>query len=121
MKLLQKFNDESKASDLAQLLENNGIPVRVNALDIRNYGTYIPDAIEVWVYNDSQYTDATILLKDKSHIVKEKIDIEEFYNELESSENKEILAKYKAAFIKYGLMFIVAITVITYIAINQKI
>ena len=121
MKLIHKYNDATDASDLAQLLENNGVPARVNSLDIRNYGTYIPDAIEVWIYNDSQFTDAELLFRDKNHIVKNKMDIDEFYKQLESSQNSEILAKYKIIFIKYGLIFIFVIFTIIFLAINYKI
>ena len=120
MKLVQKFNDLNEANQLVELFEENGIPARVNENGLRNRGTHIPEGNEVWVYVNSQYTDALKLIKDNNYKIKNPVDISEFYKSIESAEVKEQLNHLKRAFIKYGAIIIVIVIIATAVYINAK-
>ena len=120
MKLIQKSNDINEANELVGLLEENGVPATVNENGLRNRGTHMPEGNEVWIYINSQYSEALKLIKDKNHKIENSVDINEFYKNIESTEAKELLSQLKSSFIKYGVISIIIIVVVTAVYINAK-
>lgn len=120
MELVFKSNDYNEAHDVLRLLEENGIPAQYSENSLRNRGTHIPDGNEVRIYLNTQYQEAIQLLKDPTYKVNKPVDIEEFYNTLESKDFDTHIQQYKKAFIKYGVSFILVFIVLIYLFIKSK-
>lgn len=85
MKLIYRTRSEPEAQQMRMLLEKKGIPVFVsNAESGRIFGSTLPGLISLWVYLDEHLADAEALLADPNHEVATPLDIEAFYQELES-------------------------------------
>lgn len=120
MKLIQKLNDIDEANQLVELFEECGIPSEVNENELRNRGTHIPEGNEVWIYINSQYTDALKLMEDNNHIVENPVNITDFYTSIESTKLKAELNQLKNTIIKYGVISIIIVITITAVYIYAK-
>jgi hypothetical protein len=85
MKLLTETMDLDELNGVRMLLESNGIPVFVGNEDTaRNMGFMLPARrYGIFVLYDEQFHDAQCLLSDETHIVHNKIDIDEFRKNME--------------------------------------
>ena len=81
MKLLTKDPDVNQLHILKNLLEANGIPAVVHGDNTARMVTpFLMTEPSLWVYLDEQYADAEKLILDPNHEVKNKVDVEEFYD-----------------------------------------
>jgi tRNA U34 5-carboxymethylaminomethyl modifying GTPase MnmE/TrmE len=86
MKMLLKDGDMEGIRELKQRLEENGIPASIQGTDTARM--IIPVFLirpTLWIYIDEQYGDALELIRNPEHIVRNGVDVEEFYK-LQQSE-----------------------------------
>lgn len=80
MKLVTKSTDTNYLYSLAGLLEANGIPATIQGENTARMITpFLMTQPGLWVYLDEQLHEAIQLIHDNEYIVKNKIDVEEFY------------------------------------------
>lgn len=116
MKFVYKTNDPNQANSIKHLLQENGIPVNVMGNSMRNRGTHIPQGIEVRIYLNEQYSDALQLIKNPEHKVANPVNIDEFYELLDSEHMENKISSYNFLFLKYGIgiiaIFIIALMLV---------
>ena len=83
MKLIHKASTLKEAEEIKMLLENAGIPTSISNKGYAQLRVlFIPHVLGVFIYNSSQYQDAIALLNNKNHIVRNPIDIDAFYESI---------------------------------------
>ncbi|MFZ5636501.1 MAG: hypothetical protein ACOY82_07920 [Pseudomonadota bacterium] len=114
MRLLAFYDSESAAMRAARLLESRGIPTRVN----RKFKDYprggAEPRISISCYLDAQYEDAQRLLRDRSHVVREPVDVREFHKGLEDFEetfDHSLLARYATKWLLATILFFALVVV----------
>ena len=120
MKLVYKTNDINEPYDLQGLFDEKGIPSKVLENSVRNRGTHIPDGNELWIFIITQYNDALILIDNPGHIVNDPVNVSDFNKQLNSKNINESVNVIYSKFIKYGLIFIIGITVVISIWVSIK-
>jgi hypothetical protein len=106
MKLLTETTDIDEVNRIRFLLEANGIPIFIGNEDTaRNVG-YVPSVGKqsVFVIYDEQFYDAQCLLKDESHEVQKKIDIDEFLKNMELIKPNALAQLTKGALAVVGIV-----------------
>ncbi len=90
MKLIHRTRSEPEAQQMRMLLEKKGIPVFVSNADSgRIFGSTLPGLVSLWVYLDDHLADAEALIADPEHEVAAPLDIEAFYDDLESGAGQQ--------------------------------
>lgn len=80
MKLVTKSTDTSYLHSLKGLLEANGIPATIQGDNTARMITpFLMTQPSLWIYIEEQINDAQELIHNDKYIVKNKIDVEEFY------------------------------------------
>ena len=87
MKLLCRANSLEKANELKASLEMAGIPAMISG---ENFSALriplFPNNHGVFIYLDEQYNDAQKVIADPNYMAESAIDVEDFYQLLESAE-----------------------------------
>jgi hypothetical protein len=106
MKLLTEITDIAEMNRIRFLLESNGIPVFVGNEDsARSMGFIGPAAKHgIFIIYDEQFQDAKCLLKDETHEVKQKVDMDEFRRNMELIQPNAFNQLFKAALILGGVL-----------------
>ena len=95
MKFVYKATSLEGAEEIKLLLESAGIPASISNKGFAQLRVFfIPHILGVFIYNSSQYQDAIALLHNKNHKVSNPIDIEAFYENINSQESQA--SAYKA-------------------------
>ena len=110
MKLVFKTDDINEANRFSELLGEKGIPSVVEENGLRNRGSHIPVGNVVWIYVNSQYSDALKLIENPNHEVENPIDAEDFSRFYQNNESAALNIMYSSA-IKYGLVFIAVVII----------
>lgn len=87
MKEVYRANSLEEANEIKSRLESAGIPVMISgehfsALRI----PFFPNNLGVFIYLDEQYNDVSKVLSDPGYLPESAIDIEQFYQLLDSDE-----------------------------------
>jgi hypothetical protein len=109
MKMLTKDGSMEDLQELKQRLEENGIPAFIQGADTARM--IIPVFLlrpTLWIYIDEQLEDAEQLMGNPGHIVRQGVDVEEFYN-LQPSEGEQRKALNKVLI--QALLFLLALMV----------
>jgi len=119
MKLIQKATTLEEAQEIKTLLENAGIPVSItNKGFARLHSYFILNMLGVFIYNSSQYKDAIALLNNKNHIVRNPIDVDAFYESINSPDMKATAYQAMNRFLLGMILFGVICVVLMY-ALSQ--
>ena len=80
LKLLQRYEDQLEAQDVAAELEAVGIPAYVSATSSHLFGRIQSGALKVtvWIALNHQFEDAKAYLKDPAHVVTTGLSEDEF-------------------------------------------
>ena len=85
MKLLYHASDLEEASQLKATLETAGIPAMISGENFSSLRIPLfPDNHGVFIYLDEQYNDALRLISDPGYIPETAIDVEQFYELMDS-------------------------------------
>jgi hypothetical protein len=107
MKMLTKNGDMESLRVLQERLEQNGIPAFIQGADTARM--IIPVFLirpTLWIYIDEQYDDALGLISNPEHVVRNRVDVEEFYT-LQPSEGEQRKALNKVLI--QALLFLLAL------------
>ena len=106
MKLVYRAETLEGAEEIKTLLENAGIPASISNKGFAQLRLlFIPHALGVFIYNTNQYSDAMALLNDKYHDVRNPIDVEAFYDSVNSPESQDFAHKAMNNFILGMVVF----------------
>lgn len=87
MKLVYRANGLEEANEIKNLLENAGIPAMISG---ENFSAlripFFPNNLGVFIYLDDQYNDAMQLMADPEYTPETLVDVEQFYQLMESNE-----------------------------------
>lgn len=88
MKLVYKASTLEGAKEIQSILESSGIPTSISNKGFAQLNLFfIPHTLGVFIYVPSQYQDAIALINNKKHIVSKPIDVDAFYESLNSHES----------------------------------
>ncbi len=112
MKLIHKATTLEEAQEIKTLLENAGIPVSLTNKGLAQLRVlFIPHLLGVFIYNSSQYKDAIALLKNKNHIVRNPIDVDAFYESINSPDMKanayQAMNRFLLGMVLFGVICVV--------------
>ncbi|WP_395373332.1 putative signal transducing protein [Marinicella sp. W31] len=119
MKRIFKTNEYNEALSIRGLLESAGIPAHISENGFRSRGPILPEGIDVWIYIDDQLEDAEMLMEDPNHEVREPVDIQAFYHDLDEGETSEVLENHRFQIIMYGTGLIAVMIFIIYLLVND--
>lgn len=114
MQKIFKTHEYAEAVGIKSLLETAGIPAYISDNGSRSRGPVIPEGFDVWIYIDTQKTDAEMLINNPQHEVSEAIDITAFYKDINGGEMQRYLQRYQWRFVTVGIAFIVVIILLIY-------
>ena len=87
MKLLYRANSLEEANESKAILELAGIPVMISGENFSGLRLpFFPNNLGVFIYLDEQYNDAQKVIADPNYMAESAIDVEDFYQLLESAE-----------------------------------
>lgn len=90
MKFICRAYSLEEANQIKFLLENAGIPAFVSNKRFAQLNVpFVAHSLGVFIYIKSQYQDAIALINNEQHVVREPVDVDEFYRILASSPHKE--------------------------------
>jgi hypothetical protein len=106
MKLLAETTDIDEVNRIRFLLESNGIPIFIGNEDSARSLGFIGAAAKhgIFIIYDEQFNDAKCLLKDETHEVKQKVDMDEFRRNMELIKPNAFDQLFKAALILGGVL-----------------
>lgn len=92
MLLLSRTFERMNVDRIRLLLESNGIPVFIGNESGVNNVSIAMHTLEysIWVVIDEQFQDALALLENEDHEVKNPVDVENYYKELEINKTKHL-------------------------------
>lgn len=94
MKLVFRADSLEQANEIKATLETAGIPTMISG---ENFSAlripFFPNNLGVFIYLDKQYNDAVQLLSDPDYIPEHSVDVEEFYELLDSEDFRHSLNK----------------------------
>ena len=106
MKLVYREDTLEGDEEIKTLLENAVIPSSISNKRFAQLRLFfIPHALGVFIYNTKQYSDAMALLNDKNHNVRNPIDVEAFYDSVNSPESQDFAHKAMNNFILGMVVF----------------
>jgi len=109
MKYVYKATTSEGANEIKTLLENAGIPASISNSNFASLNLFfIPHSLGVFIYEPSQYHDAIALINNHAHIVSNPLDIEAFYNSLNSEQSTksayEAMNNFIFGMVAFGLL-----------------
>jgi hypothetical protein len=110
MKLVFKTDDINEANEVCALLSESGVPSCVQENSFGNRGFHIPEGNGVWIFVNSQYSDALSLIKDPEFQVTNPIDPNELEGHIQNSEPTVLGDMFRKVLI-YGLVFVIIVVV----------
>ena len=106
MKFVYKASTLEGANEIKALLENSGIPASISNKGFASLNLFfIPHSLGIFIYYPSQYQDAIAVLNNKDHMVCNPVDIEAFYNSLNSEQSSNSSHKAMNDFILGMVVF----------------
>ncbi|MGD8525379.1 MAG: DUF2007 domain-containing protein [Thioalkalispiraceae bacterium] len=94
MELVYTTSSLDEANQVKQQLEEAGIPAMITGENVsRIQLPFLSSNLGVFIYINNQYDDAMSLLREPSHQVNTAIDVEAFYQVMESQEMKKYVAR----------------------------
>ena len=118
MKKVFKSYDYNEAIDIRNLLESAGIPTHLSDNGYRSRGPILPEGFVVQIYIDDQLEDALNLIEDPNYEVRDPIDIEAFYYDIQEGDTSEVLENHRFQIIMYGTLGIAVLIFIIYLLIR---
>lgn len=115
MKMLIRDEDRQYLQSLKERLEENGIPSFVQGEETARMIVPVLLRPTLWVYIDDQFDDALELIHNPDHVVRIRIDVEEFYK-LQPPEREQRRALNKVLI--QVLLFLLALMAGIYLVIR---
>jgi len=116
MKLVYRTSDEQEASRICSLLEGNGIPAFTTNENVNRLRTVGMDGIGIFVHINAQKNEAINLIDNPDYIVKNKVDVNHFYEQTKNTDINEVnniliknLLKALAGLIVVGVILVIAL------------
>ena len=108
MKLVCKCSELIEAERIKNLLESKGIPANITGQEAFHLqlAALVLRPLAVWVYIDEQLNDATICLDKPEHVVRNALNIENFYQELQENIDAQGISGFNRQLIITGLSII---------------
>ena len=106
MQFVYKASTLEGANEIKALLESSGIPASISNKGFASLNLFfIPHSLGIFIYDSSQYQDAIAVLNNQDHIVSNPVDIEAFYNSLNSEQSANSAYKAMNGFILGMVVF----------------
>lgn len=113
MKLVCKCSELIEAERIKSLLENKGIPANISGQEAYHLqlAALVSRPLAVWVYIDSQVDDAKACLEEDNHVVRDALNIENFYAELQKNIDARSISGFNRQLIVAGLSIILILII----------
>lgn len=105
MKIVCQCSELIEAKRIKNLLESKGIPANITGQEAYHLqlAALVSRPLAVWVYMDEQLNDAKTCLDNPEHVVRNAVNIENFYKELQENIDVRGISGFNKQLIYAGL------------------
>jgi len=115
MELVYQSVDQAEVNNIKSLLEDNGIPSFITNENSNNLRRHSFTGMGIFIHINSQREEAIKLINNPSHIVKNKVDIIEYYEHINDSVNQSEVNNHIINTLVKTLVLLLILAVIVFI------